>query len=71
MCLRVLRVSGMPFNTEIWVDDSVGCFTVYIDESLITERGATALQKILRDNVAGWRRLDGSSVLRTLRAVTG
>lgn len=71
MYLRVLRVSGMPFNTDIWVDDDLDGFTVYIDKKLITERGATALQAILRTNIDGWRRLDDSLVLRTLKAVTG
>lgn len=71
MCLRVLRVSGMPCNVEVWVDDTPDCFTVYVDEKLITERGATALQQILRTTVTGWRRLDEDAVARTLRAVTG
>lgn len=71
MCLQVLRVSGMPFNVEVWVDDSPDCFTVYIDRQLITERGAAALERVLRANVTGWRRLDEETVFRTLRAVTG
>lgn len=71
MSLRVLRVSGMPYNVEVWVDDSPDCFTVYIDRKLITQRGADALQRILRTTVHGWRRLDEETVFRTLRAVTG
>lgn len=71
MYLRVQRVTGMPCNVDVWVDDSIGCFTVYIDKELITERGATALQQILRTTVAGWHRVDNDVVLRTLRAVTG
>lgn len=71
MCLRVQRVSGMPCNVDIWVDDGLDCFTVYIDKELITERGAAALQRILRTTVTGWSRLDEDTVLRTLRAVTG
>ena len=73
MCLRVLRVSGMPCNVDIWVDDNVDgdCFTVYIDKELITERGASALQQILRTTAQGWQRIDNQTVLRVLRAVTG
>lgn len=71
MCVRVLRVTAMPFNTEIWVDDGVDCFTVYIDERLITERGAQALQEIFSNTITAWQRADESFVLRTLRAVTG
>lgn len=71
MCLRVLRVSGMPCNVEVWIDDGVDCYTIYIDRELITERGATALQRILRTTVSGWQRIDNATVLRTLRAVTG
>ena len=71
MCLRVLRVSGMPCNVEIWIDDGVDCFTIYIDKKLITKQGATALQRILRTTVVGWQRVDNDTVLRTLRAVTG
>jgi hypothetical protein len=61
----------MPFNVEIWVDDGDDCFTLYIDEDLITERGAEALQAILRSTVTGWQRVDESFVYRALRAVTG
>lgn len=71
MCLRVLRVSGMPCNVDVWVDDDIDCFTVYIDKELITERGASSLQQILRTTVVGWQRVDNDIVLRTLRAVTG
>lgn len=71
MCLRVLRVSGMPCNVEIWIDDDIDCFTVYIDKELITERGTTALQQILRRTVTGWQRVDQDVILRTLKAVTG
>jgi hypothetical protein len=71
MCLRVLRVSEMPCNVEIWIDDGVDCFTIYIDKKLITEQGAIALQRILRTTVLGWQRVDNAAILRTLRAVTG
>lgn len=71
MCLRVQRVTGMPCNVDIWVDDGVDCFTIYIDKKLITERGASALQRILRTTAAGWQRVDEGVVLRTLKAVTG
>lgn len=71
MCLRVLRVSGMPCNVDVWVDDGTDCFTIYIDQQLITERGASALQQMLRTTVTGWQRIDQEVVLRTLRAVTG
>jgi hypothetical protein len=71
MCLRVQRVTGMPCNVDIWVDDGVDCFTIYIDKRLITERGASALQRILRTTASGWRRVDEALVMRTLRAVTG
>lgn len=71
MCLRVQRVSGMPYNVEVWIDDGVDCFTIYIDRKLVSKRGATALQQILRTTVVGWQRVDNDTVLRTLRAVTG
>lgn len=71
MCLRVLRVSGMPCNVDVWVDDGLDCFTVYVDTELITDRGARALQQILRTTARGWQRIDNDTVLRTLKAVTG
>ncbi len=71
MCLRVLRVSGMPHNVDIWVDDGTDCVTIYIDERLITERGALALQSIFRTTIKGWQRADQDVVLRALAAVTG
>jgi hypothetical protein len=71
MCVQVLRVSGMPCNVDIWVDDDPDYFAVYIDESLITERGAALLQAVLRAHRHRWQRLDDSFVYRTLRAITG
>lgn len=71
MSVQVLRVSGMPFDVDIWVDDDPGCFSVYIDKSLITERGAASLQAILRRHRHRWQRLDETFVYRTLRAITG
>lgn len=71
MCLRVQRVTGMPCNVDVWVDDGLDCFTIYIDKTLITERGASALQQMLRTTVSGWQRVDEALVMRTLRAVTG
>lgn len=71
MCVRVQRVSSMPFNVQVWVDDSLGCFKLYIDEDLITDAGATSLEQILRTTVTGWQRLDESVISRALRAVTG
>lgn len=71
MSVQVLRVSGMPCNVDIWVDDDPGYFAVYIDEALISERGAALLQAILRAHRPRWQRLDESFVSRTLRAITG
>jgi hypothetical protein len=71
MSVRVLAVSGMPCNVEIWVDDSEGDFTIYIDRALITDRGAKHLEQVLRRHAVGWQRLDHSFVHRTLRAITG
>lgn len=71
MSVRVICVSGMPHNVKVWVDDDPDCFRVYIDEDLITERGAASLEAIFRRHVMGWQRLDESFVYRTLRAITG
>lgn len=71
MSVQVLRVSGMPFDVEVWVDDSPELFTVYIDKKLITDRGAKHLERVLRTHVRGWQRLEESFVYRTLRAITG
>lgn len=71
MSVEVLRVSGMPYNVEIWVDDGPDCFSVYIDKKLITARGAASLQSLLRKHRPSWRRLDESFVHRTLQAITG
>jgi len=71
MSVQVLRVSGMPCNVDIWVDDDPGHFAVYIDKSLITQQGAASLQAILRSHRPRWQRLDESFVYRTLRAITG
>jgi len=71
MSVRVLAVSGMPCNVEIWLDDSQEDFMIYIDRALITDRGAKHLERVLRRHAAGWKRLDYSFVRRNLRAITG
>ncbi|MFR9796565.1 hypothetical protein ACL02U_11775 [Streptomyces sp. MS06] len=61
----------MPFHVDVWVEDhDNGVFTVYIDEDLITERGARALQKVLSSTINGWRRLDSSTVRAALHAIS-
>jgi len=71
MSVRVLPVTGMPYNVEIWLDDSENDFRIYIDRALITDRGALHLERVLRRHAGGWERLDSSIVYRTLRAITG
>lgn len=72
MPVRVVSVSGMPHNVKIWVEDcDDGSFNTYIDESLISDEGAFALERILNTTIVGWRRLDNSTVRTVLRAVTG
>jgi hypothetical protein len=61
----------MPFNVEIWLDDSDDDFMIYIDRALITDRGAKHLERVLRRHARGWERLDHSLVHRALRAITG
>jgi len=72
MRVRVLVVTGMPFCVKVWVEDCEdGCYNVYVDNELITEQGAQALQLILNRSVTGWRRLDEDTLYATLQAVTG
>lgn len=72
MSVRVLCVTGMPFNTKVWVDDrDDGRFIVYMDQELISEPGARALEQILNTTVVGWKRLDTSKLYTALRAITG
>ncbi|MFC9285687.1 hypothetical protein [Streptomyces sp. NPDC057052] len=62
----------MPHNVTIWIEDCHdGSFNTYVDKSLISDEGACALEKILNVTIAGWRRLDSSTVRAALRAVTG
>ncbi|WP_420782816.1 hypothetical protein [Streptomyces sp. LPB2020-019-1HS] len=70
MSVQVLRVSGMPCNVQLWVDDSPEQFIVSIDEKPTTEQGAEAIEAALATHILGWRRLDGSPLHRTLRAIT-
>lgn len=72
MRVQVLRVSGMPYNTQIWVDDQPQKFTVYIDEALITEAGVRVLEIVLNYSIQFWGRLPDSEGQRpTLRPVVG
>ncbi|MCX5137653.1 hypothetical protein OOK06_36910 [Streptomyces sp. NBC_00340] len=62
----------MPYAVQVWVEDcDDGQFNVYVDDGLIQEKGARALQAILNSVQDGWRRLDESTVRRALHAVTG
>jgi hypothetical protein len=44
MRVKVLRVSGMPHNVDVWVDEAPGRVTYYVDASLITPLGARVLE---------------------------
>jgi hypothetical protein len=72
MRIRVLRVTGMPHGALLWIDDQPRRFTVYIDESLITELGVQVLEGALNYIVQFWRRLPAVEVQRPhLRPVVG
>lgn len=72
MSVRVLSVSRMPYNVQIWIEDrDDGNVDVHIDDGLIQEKGASALQMILNATIVNWKRLDESTVRRALHAVTG
>lgn len=72
MPVRVLSVSPMPYHVQIWVEDcDDGRFNVHVDNRLIDDAGAKALQQILNTTITGWSRLDDSIVRTALRAVTG
>jgi hypothetical protein len=61
----------MPFDVDVWVvDREDGRFTVYVWNGLVTEAGAEALQSVLNRTVAGWRRLDNATVLKSLRSIS-
>jgi hypothetical protein len=61
----------MPFDVDVWVvDREDGRFTVYVWNGLVTEVGAEALQSVLNRTVAGWRRLDNATVLKSLRSIS-
>jgi hypothetical protein len=62
----------MPHGALIWVDDQPRRFTVYIDESVITELGVQVLEGALNYIVQFWRRLSGVQGQRpVLRPVVG
>lgn len=70
MQVQVLRVSGMPFNTQVWVDDQPQRCTVYVDSALITESGVRFLEVILDYNSRYWQRRSGRPP-RALHPVAG
>ncbi|NYV73100.1 hypothetical protein [Streptomyces sp. UH6] len=67
----MIRVTGMPFGVKVWMDDGPDEFLLYMDEEVITERGAAALGQILNLAAATWTRGDEEFPQRMLRAVTG
>jgi hypothetical protein len=44
MSLRVLRVSGMPHNTQAWLTDQGGQQVLYVEESLTVNEVAQLLE---------------------------
>lgn len=70
MQVQVLRVSGMPFNTQVWVDDRPHRCTVYVDSALVTESGVRFLEAILDYNARYWQRRVGKPT-RSLHPVAG
>lgn len=60
--IKVLRVSNMPYGALIWIDDRPRKFTVYIDESVITDLGAQVLESALNYIVQFWRRLNSAGI---------
>lgn len=72
MRIRVLRVTGMPHGALLWIDDQPRRFTVYIDESLISDLGVQVLEGALNYIVQFWRRLSVVEVQHPkLRPVVG
>ncbi|MFP8944768.1 hypothetical protein ACLIYM_25500 [Streptomyces fenghuangensis] len=56
MRVQVLRVTGMPYDTGLWIRDRPNKFIVYIDAELITELGARLIEAALNNNIANWTR---------------
>lgn len=70
MCVRVVRAKGMPFSVDVWVEDQDdGDVLIYIDCSLISDRGARALTSLLTSSAQRRKRLDATLVHLALRAV--
>lgn len=44
MRVRVLRVSGMPHNVQVWPVTRQGKLILHVDEDLITDEGARFLE---------------------------
>jgi len=53
MSLRVLRVSGMPHNTQAWLTDQGGQQVLCVDESLTASEVAQLLQ-VAAKTASGW-----------------
>lgn len=73
MCVRVLRVSGMPFDGQILKEDhGDGRYIICVDRKLITECGVQRMQELLDSHIAeGQQELDDATVLSALRTVRG
>jgi len=54
MRVKVLRVSKMPHNTDIWVDRGARRCTYYVDQRLISAEGAALLEAAANINLATW-----------------
>lgn len=44
MRVRVLRVSGMPHNVQVWPVSRNGKLVLHVDEELITDEGARFIE---------------------------
>lgn len=56
MQVRVERVSAIPHNAQIFIDDQVECYTIYMLQDLIAEESAELLSVALTALVSNRRR---------------
>ncbi|WP_018384626.1 hypothetical protein [Wenjunlia vitaminophila] len=58
--VQVMRVAGMPHNTELLVLDDLDCYEIYVDAALPAERVSALVEQALNTSVARryWERVD-------------
>ncbi|MFK8844756.1 hypothetical protein [Streptomyces sp. Ac-502] len=71
MRVQIQRVSGMPHNVQVFVDDRPGRVMIYVDTALGEAEAEEAISEALTALTKYWRRAESPTGQPRLRVHTG